>query len=256
MRLQSEKKVTVRDKVIGGPDLLICLPLVAETLADLLSQAKELKALAPDLLEWRIDGYGGVEDIDDSLEALRQLRATIEDIPLIFTCRIDREGGMKKIGREIRLRLITAAVDSGLPDIVDIEMRNETDFIEAVKKTAAGSGAKLILSYHNFDETPDEAFICGKLQQAQELGADIAKVAVMPKGYEDVLTLLSAALKARVKSLKIPMVTMSMGAEGGLTRLAGGLFGTDITFAIGKTSSAPGQIPIAILRQAMTALYV
>jgi len=48
---------------------------------------------------------------------------------------------------------------------------------------------------------------------------------------------------------------MSMGPQGRLTRLAGGLFGSDVTFASGSTSSAPGQIPIEMLRQAMTALY-
>jgi 3-dehydroquinate dehydratase-1 len=255
MRHQSEKKVSVRNKVIGGPDLLICLPIVAEGKPDLLNQAKELKALAPDLLEWRIDSYGHVEDVDKSLQALGELRAIIEDIPLIFTCRINREGGFKQIPQNIRLKLITTAVQSGLLDIVDVELCNEPDFISDVKKAAGSSGTKLILSYHNFDATPDEAFICNKLRQAQELGADIAKVAVMPKGYKDVLTLLSATLKTRSEYLKIPIVTMSMGAEGGVARLVGGLFGTDITFAIGKKASAPGQIPIAVLRQAMTALY-
>ena len=67
--------------------------------------------------------------------------------------------------------------------------------------------------------------------------------------------LLSATLKARTEALEIPIVTMSMGAEGVVTRLAGGLFGNDITFAIGKNASAPGQIPIGELRRAMAVLY-
>ena len=87
------------------------------------------------------------------------------------------------------------------------------------------------------------------------MGADIAKVAVMPKNYKDVLILLNATLKARTEHLEIPIITMSMGPEGGVTRLAGGLFGSDLTFAIGKEASAPGQIPIGDLRQAMSVLY-
>jgi 3-dehydroquinate dehydratase-1 len=51
------------------------------------------------------------------------------------------------------------------------------------------------------------------------------------------------------------MITMSLGPEGRITRLAGGLFGTDITFAMGEAASAPGQIRIQTLRQAMAALY-
>ncbi|KPJ75830.1 MAG: hypothetical protein AMJ54_13885 [Deltaproteobacteria bacterium SG8_13] len=255
MRLQSEQKVTVRGKVIGGPDPLVCLPLVAETKADLLGQATELTALAPDLLEWRIDGYGKVEDVDDSLQALRELRAAIGEIPLIFTCRIDAEGGMKKIEQQVRLELITEAMRTGAADIIDVEMCNERPFTDGVIEASRSHGAKLIFSYHNFDKTPDEASIQGKLVEARDLGADIAKVAVMPRNYQDVLTLLSATLKARSEGLGIPIVTMSMGPEGAVTRLAGGLFGSDITFAIGKQASAPGQIPIGALRKAMDALY-
>jgi 3-dehydroquinate dehydratase-1 len=48
---------------------------------------------------------------------------------------------------------------------------------------------------------------------------------------------------------------MSMGPEGAVSRLAGGLFGSDITFAIGLQASAPGQIPIKELRLAMDVLY-
>jgi 3-dehydroquinate dehydratase-1 len=138
---------------------------------------------------------------------------------------------------------------------VDIEMCNEPDFIASVRETAKKFKTRLILSYHNFNDTPNETFIQDRLSRAQQLGADIAKVAVMPKNYADVLTLLNATLKARSGAVKVPIVTMSMGAAGGVTRLVGGLFGSDITFAIGKKASAPGQIPIAKLRQAMSVLY-
>jgi 3-dehydroquinate dehydratase-1 len=255
MRLQSETKVTVRDKIIGGPDPVICLPLVAKEKSEVLRQAEELKQFNPDLVEWRIDSYENVEDVDDSLGVLKALREKIGNIPLIFTCRIDVEGGFKQISADIRLKLMQAAIGCGLLDLADVEMCNETAFIENIKDVARRNGTRLIFSYHNFDQTPDEAFIFDKLVQAQEMGADVAKVAVMPKDYKDVLVLLSATLKARTEHLRIPIITMSMGPEGGVTRLAGGLFGSDLTFAIGKEASAPGQIPIGELRQAMTVLY-
>ena len=255
MRLQSENQVTVNNIVFGGPMPLICLPLVAKDRAALLQQAAELTQLRPDLLEWRIDGYDLVEDISASLEALNALKAAMGSTPLIFTCRIHAEGGLRKMSQETRLKLITAAIESGGVEIVDVEMRNEPAFIEKVKKTAQACGTRLILSYHNFDDTPDEAFIHDKLVSAQDMGADIAKLAVMPKDYADVLTLLGATLKARTGVVKVPIITMSMGPEGGVTRVAGGLFGSDLTFAIGKESSAPGQIPIGDLKQAMAVLY-
>jgi 3-dehydroquinate dehydratase I len=255
VRLQSEIQVTVRKTVIGGPDPLICLPLVAAEKHGLLDQAAALKQLKPDMAEWRIDGYQGVEDTADCLAALNALRLTIGDIPLIFTCRIEAEGGMQPISQKARRILIDAAIRSGAVDIVDIELINDVRFIEDIRQIAGRHGVKLILSYHDFEKTPDEGFICGKLKMAQTLGADIAKVALMPKDYQDVLTLLNATLKARTQVLKIPLVTMSMAQEGVITRMAGGLFGSDISFATGRVSSAPGQIPIGELRRAMALLY-
>ena len=255
MRVQSENKVIVKNCVFGGPIPLICLPLVAKDRSALLRQAAELTQLDPDLLEWRIDGYAQVEDTSTCLEALNALKAVMGSIPLILTCRIHREGGFQEISQETRMKLITATMETGGVEIVDVEMCNEPAFIEKVKEIAQTYGTRLILSYHNFDETPDETAIHDKLLEAQEKGADIAKLAVMPRNYADVLTLLGATLKARTGAVNVPIITMSMGSEGGVTRVAGGLFGSDLTFAIGKESSAPGQIPIGELRQAMSVLY-
>lgn len=255
MRQQSEIQVTVRGAVIGGPRPLICLPLVGNTRDDVLREARALAELQPDLLEWRIDAYEKVEHIDNCLSLLQELRDIIAEIPLIFTCRIKQEGGFKTISREKRLSLITAVMTSGNVDIVDIELCNDADFITTVKDEAASVGVKLILSYHNFSETPAEEFIIDKLVEARNSGADISKVATMPKNYGDVLILLSATNKARNAVLRCPLVTMSMGSEGAVSRLAGGLFGSDITFAVGLEASAPGQIPIAELKSGMAVLY-
>ena len=71
MRLQSETKITVGNKVIGGPHLLVCLSLVAAEKSDLFRKAEALKQLDPDLLEWRIDGY-------DHVHGTRRLHSTNE----------------------------------------------------------------------------------------------------------------------------------------------------------------------------------
>ncbi len=255
MRQQSKVKVIVRDKVIGGPLPLICMPLVAKNRDSLLGQAAELTNMQPDLLEWRIDEYQKVTDVIDCLDLLEELRLAIVDIPLILTCRIDREGGFQKISQDIRLELITASIESGAVDIVDIELCNEESFIETVRKIGVDNEVKLILSHHNFYETPDEAFIYNTLLKARKMGADIAKFAAMPKNYADVLTLMSATNRARNEGVEVPIITISMGPEGRISRLAGGLFGSDITFGIGSKSSAPGQIPIADLKTGMALLY-
>jgi len=255
MRLQSDIKVTIKGKAIGGPDFLICTPLMAAERSDLFKEAAGIKHLAPDLLEWRIDGYAHARDFKDSLDALAKLRMQFSNTPLIFTCRTHSEGGSIKLNNDQRQRLFTLAIASGNLDIVDIELCNDMDFIRSIIETAGNFNVRVILSYHNFEMTPDEMFIFDTLFKARDLGADIAKVAVMPRGQHDVLTLLETTLKARENDLKIPMITISMGPRGKLSRLVGGLFGSDITFAGGNTLSAPGQMPIEILRQGMATLY-
>jgi 3-dehydroquinate dehydratase-1 len=86
-----------------------------------------------------------------------------------------------------------------------------------------------------------------KFIDAENYDADVAKVAVMPREMEDVLTLLGVTLEAK-KRISIPLIAISLGSYGAVTRLIGGVFGSSASFAVGHTASAPGQIPIEDLR--------
>ncbi len=75
----------------------------------------------------------------------------------------------------------------------------------------------------------------------------------MPRDRADVLTLLSATATAEAKA-RIPLISMSMGPLGAVTRMIGGVFGSSLSFAVGEGSSAPGQMPIADLVSVFDAL--
>jgi len=255
MRPQCKNPIEIKGRTIGGDVPLVCLPLVSRERGDLVRQARQARGFAPDLFEWRVDAFEHAERVDHSLAALQALRTVIEPYPLLFTCRIREEGGMASISRQMRLDLVTSALATGLVDLVDIEMANDHAFLDAVLRAAAEFEVKVMLSSHDFQTTPAEADIVNTLIQAEDTGADIAKIAVMPRSIKDVLTLFRATLKARTEHLHIPMVTMAMGDEGRITRLAGGLFGSDITFARGEEASASGQIAIKELRQALTLMH-
>jgi 3-dehydroquinate dehydratase-1 len=47
---------------------------------------------------------------------------------------------------------------------------------------------------------------------------------------------------------------MSMGPFGSLTRLFGWAFGSALTFAVGASSSAPGQVPVEDLNTVLAIL--
>jgi hypothetical protein len=115
------------------------------------------------------------------------------------------------------------------------------------------------LVFHDFSGTPEPAAMRATFDEAERAGADIAKLAAMPRDLDDVLALLGATCEARRRQ-SIPIITMSMGAYGALSRMVGGVFGSALTFAVGQSSSAPGQLPIedlhtvlAIVRRSMGA---
>ena len=83
-----------------------------------------------------------------------------------------------------------------------------------------------------------------------EKGADILKLAMMPKAPEDVLNLLYATVqintflreKSRSEEEIKPVITMSMGKLGAVTRISGETFGSAVTFGAMEKASAPGQL--------------
>ncbi len=249
MRPESPIKIDIKDKMIGGPRSLICLPLMAADHATLVDQARAAIALGPDLIEWRVDAFTPLSRPDAVKDALAALHTTCRGLPLLFTCRSPLEGGRHPLPSEDRLALYRLAITSEQVDLIDIELSSGDEMIQVLRPLCRRAGVNLMLSYHNFEDTPDGETLLGKFREAEKAGADIAKVAVMPQESLDVLTLLTAACKARRHYLKIPLVAISMGCEGAVSRITGDLFGSDITFASGAATSAPGQLPIEDLKK-------
>jgi len=249
LRVLCEKPVRVRGTIIGGTKPLICVPLTKTAMPDLVAEALAVSELAPDLVEWRADCYAAINSPEEVLGCLQRLREVLGVIPLIFTCRSAREGGQWGSDDNFRREVLLGAIESGYIDLVDCELSFGEGRVGEVRQAAKAAKVKLILSYHNFSETPSHFELLEKMLKAEFWGADIAKIAVMAKGPADVLAVLSAAHKARIGPLSIPLIAIAMGSLGMLSRVAGGDFGSDVTFAAGVTSSAPGQIHVATLRK-------
>jgi 3-dehydroquinate dehydratase-1 len=119
-----------------------------------------------------------------------------------------------------------------------------------VREASRRHGVGLVCSYHDFECTPPMDALAAQFRRAQELGGDVAKVSVMARGAEDALTLLAATLQAS-QTLELPLIGVSMGPHGALSRMVGFAFGSALTFGVAAGSSAPGQMPIGELRAAI-----
>jgi len=256
MRLQASKPINIRGKIMGGEYPLICIPIVSEEEQELEQAAKKIVELRPDVIEWRAYFFTGVCYFVKVEKALNIIRGIIGEIPLIFTFRSSLEGGFRKVEDNIRYEIIKQVICTEEVDIIDIELISGKNNIENIKSITNKHKIPLIISFHNFSETPSADFLLDTIRQQVLSGADIAKLAVMPKKEEDVLNLLSTKLKARREMPDIPIITMSMGNLGVISRIFGGIFGSDLTFGSAGKTSAPGQIPIDELRDAMKKLFI
>ena len=138
---------------------------------------------------------------------------------------------------------------------MDVELFNEEKNVKTILDTAKEHGVYVIMSNHDFEKTPAKEEIVSRLRKMQEYGADIPKIAVMPKSVDDVITLLDATNTMKTQYADRPIITMSMGGTGVISRLAGEVFGSAFTFGAGKEASAPGQIPVAELRKVLEILH-
>ncbi len=240
--------------VAGGKFPLVCTPIVGRTGHEILLEVQLILAKKPDILEWRVDFFEGIGNSAEVIRVAQRIKQLAGDIPLLFTRRSSREGGETiSLSEDEVLALYNAVCESRQVDIIDFEMSNDPTHIALLRQASRANDVKLILSFHNFSLTPGLEALNQRFLQAEQLGADIAKVAVMPRNLEDVLTLLSATLQSS-QALKIPLISMSMGAYGSLTRLFGWTFGSALTFAVGAASSAPGQVPIEDLNTVLRIL--
>lgn len=235
--------VTVRKVEIGGGQPCICAPVVGKDADEIRKQTSELCRKKPDLIEWRADFFQEIGDPEKVLDVVHQMRGIVGEIPLLFTIRSEKEGGQPiPLTDGDKIRLMKRVCQTRQVDLIDHELRDERN-IPVIRNVSKAYGVRLILSFHDFDQTPAKEVLVDKIFKAVEFGADIAKVAVMPATFKDVIVLMEATEEAR-NHVRIPLITMSMGGLGTITRLAGWAYGSAVTFASGSRSSAPGQMPV------------
>ncbi len=234
--------------LLGMPPPLACVPIVAVDADELLRQAAVIRTHepAPDVVEWRADHLRGLA-LDALPELLGRLRATLSALPLLFTLRSPAEGGGGALSDEQRLAGITAAIQSGQVALVDVELAMPAAARGAIIAQAHQAGVGVIVSAHDFAATPADHDLDAIFAALSAAGGDAAKLAVTAQTPDDALRLLRATARAAAPA-PVPLISMAMGSAGTITRLAGPLFGSVLTFATIGAASAPGQLPLALMR--------
>lgn len=250
-----QRFVEVKNVKIGEGTPKICVPLVAKTKDDFVKFAKELTSVKFDVAEIRIDHFQGVENLESVKELVKELREILKEIPLLFTFRSFKEGGEKEVSVEYYKNLNIEIAKSGFVDLVDVELFTGDEIVKEIVSSAHEAGVKVVMSNHDFHKTPEKDEIVKRLCRMQELGADIPKIAVMPQSTTDVLTLLCATNEMKINHSETPVITMSMGGTGLVSRICGETFGSALTFGAAGIASAPGQLDVTSLAEILEILH-
>lgn len=247
--------VKVRNLKLGEGIPKICVPLVGKTNEEILEEAKNLKEIKLDLVEWRIDHYENVENIEKCKEILKELREVLGETPILVTFRSKKEGGEREVSTEYYIELNKEISRTGMADLIDVELFTGDREVSEIVNFAHENEVKVVMSNHDFDKTPAKEEIVKRLCKMQELGADLPKIAVMPQTTSDVLTLLCATDEMVTKYADRPIITMSMAGLGVISRIAGETFGSALTFGAAKVASAPGQVSVKELNNVLKLMH-
>lgn len=245
------KPLRIKNLVLGRGIPKICIPMTGKNEEELLKELAYIREFTPDLVEWRVDC---LKDQESMWEMLKTISDNLGEIPLLFTFRTAGEGGCREIMYEDYVNLLKRAADSGYADLIDAELFFCPEGAEELVSVLKEREATVLASNHHFDRTPPTEEMVQRLIQMHKWGADVLKLAVMPQNREDVLRLMTAALRSEEDTQK-PVVSMSMGETGMVSRVLGEDFSSCITFAAGLSASAPGQIPAESLRRFLQAIH-
>lgn len=245
----------LRNLNLGTGSPAICIPNIGKTKEEILSLTQKYLELPMDIMEWRVDWFEDVEDIEKVKKVLIDMRKILGNTPLLFTFRTQKEGGSHEMSVEQYVLLNKSVAATSLADLIDVEIFTGDESVYDMINEIHRNNCKVIASNHDFEKTPAKEVIISRLCKMQDMGADVLKIAVMPQSKKDVLTLLAATEEMVTEYAKCPVVTMSMSGLGSISRISGEVFGSCMTFGSGETASAPGQIEADKLRLLLDILH-
>ncbi len=200
--------------------------------AELVKLAARAAEDGADLLEVRVDLFKKLNPVSLKRD-LQVIRQKVK-LPLIATIRRQDEGGGRRYPERERLRLLKSLIP--LIDAVDIELRSR-GIIREVIQEAKLRKRKILVSYHNLVKTPSNE--------------ELENIAGRAKDKDEVIRLMTFAYRCPYK----PLVSISLGRVGTISRILAPLFGSCLTYAYVDSPVAPGQLNVSQLREELKKFF-
>lgn len=235
--------VIVKGKKIGTGRPCVCVPVMEHEKQGIIDEIIALTQSSADIIEWRVDAFTDYLDFNEVREILAAVAPHLTEKIFLYTFRTRQQGGFGDVSPEQLDDIHDIAAESGIVDLLDLEFFAEEFPVIKILRLQE-KGVKIVASHHDFEETPERDVMKMLLENMCAGNADIVKIAVMPQREEDVLDLLAVTNEFYRENPDTPVISMSMGKLGMISRLCGETFGSCVTFAANKETSAPGQLPM------------
>jgi 3-dehydroquinate dehydratase I len=241
-RLFVRRLVTVEQRIEDGIQRMTKLnellamrrPIIAASFTDrdLGITPQELARHGLDLAEFRIDLFRSREETH-----VKSIISRYAGLATVATIRSENEGGGSWGGSDddrLRLfRLLATEVDA-----LDIEL-NSRPIVDDVVRAAHENGKLAILSYHDFQRTPDLSELNTLLVSANAAGADIFKIASYVQSDKDLQILAEFTIQNGSRN---QLVTIGLGPQGMMSRIFFPALGSRITFSSAGETTGAGQM--------------
>tara|TARA_Y100000310_G_scaffold345136_2_gene462105 strand:- start:651 stop:1319 length:669 start_codon:yes stop_codon:yes gene_type:complete len=217
---------------------MIAVPITSETIEDALADI-ELANKKADVIELRLDFLQDINEtiLSELLDACKR--------PVIVTFRQLNHGA--SIEPTERMFLLHKAIELGAP-YIDLDVETDEEFLDDFKDVSETT--RIILSHHNFDDTPPLPELLKKMEEMLEKEiADVLKIVTFAREEQDNDTILALVHAAKLTGK--PIIAFCMGPKGIKSRIACIKIGALLTFASfneGKESAA-GQLSVEIMRE-------
>ena len=197
-----------------------------------------MRYIDADIIEWRAD-FLPKEAILQVAPAIFEKFAGRE---LLFTLRTRAEGGEIDLDSAEYVQIIKDVAQLYQPEYIDFEYFSHKDVFEEMLDFP-----NLVLSYHNFQETPENMMEI--LSELTSLTPKVVKVSVMAQTEQDVLDLMNFTRGFKTLNPEQEYVTISMGKVGKVSRITSDVTGSSWSFASLDEASAPGQISLSSMKK-------
>ena len=191
-----------------------------------------------DIIEWRADFLPK----DEILQVAPAIFEKFAGRELLFTLRTRAEGGEIDLSAQDYVQVIKDVTQLYQPEYVAFEYFGNKDVFDQMLDFP-----NLVLSYHNFQETPENMMEI--LSELTSLNPKVVKVSVMAHTEQDVLDLMNFTRGFKTLNPEQEYVTISMGKVGKVSRITSDVTGSSWSFASLDVASAPGQISLSNMKK-------